>query len=189
MESSKHRRNARVVGYVDLVLTVMMLWIPIVMFIAAVALTAMATNPNLQQDVVKEMNEQQQNSGGEVQDATTAAIIIVWILFAIMVLFIGIQITAAVKLINATQIGKQPGEAARLARCWRLVTWIFTVCSILSAIFQPLTTLTLITYIVEIVLRFVALYIVQQFIAEADTVVLHTLPTTRSTSSANPYKM
>jgi len=189
MESSKHRRNARVVGYVDLVLTSMMLWFPVVMFFVAVGFTTLSASPKLQQDLVKEVNKKNQGSSlfvdeqrptvsaKDVQDATTATSVIMWIAFVILVLIIGIQIAAAVKLINATQIGKQPAEAARLARYWRTVTWVFTVVSIVLAIFQAIMPLIFIGYVIEIALRFVALYIVQQFITEADMAALNTLPT------------
>lgn len=108
-----------------------------------------------------------------------------------------VQILAAIKLLNATQLvnkrklfylfiplhivtsfclinfqGKDPVGALKLCLFWRNVCVIFTVILIVSVCFsRPWSENNVIFTLVQILLRLVAIYIVSRFIKELDAAI------------------
>jgi len=157
------RKFARVVAIMDMILTSLGLCVPIILFLFA----SVATDETTKAASTEEEQSQWQ----------TLAVVF-WILFAVALLFAILQLWAAIKLLNATQIGKEPLEAAKMARVWRGVCIVFTVFvafGIVGSMQRGDNTGAAIK-IVQVLLRCIAIYIVHLFIVSAEHVAATSLP-------------
>ncbi|OXA56521.1 hypothetical protein Fcan01_09236 [Folsomia candida] len=247
----KFRSKARIVAFLDLILSSMSLCICLIFFIALVRVTTMdqgmntrrsggqqsSSNNILEMDLHSGgsdsmMSLQKEGSGNIDGDANgsggddggnslssqfgsrssmfspsdPAFLKLMWMFFALITIMTAVQILAAIRLLNATQLGKEPIGAMRLCRFWRFVCIFFTgllVFNFLSA-FRQRSSGKYIIYkyykllatvhneeffldnflevsflMTSILIRIGALYIVQQFVNELDVTIVTTLPIRR----------
>jgi len=168
MERLQFRSRAKIVAVVDLILTSLFLWVAFFLFLGAVAITMVATGQ------ITEIGGKTTTSSGAFDDdrltnlrsmdptALTTIAVGIWIFVAIFVATVVLEMVAAIKLINATQIGADPLDAIKKATFWRNVTIIVTVMAIVQ-LFGRGSFLILIC----IVLKVLGICIVNNFIKEA----------------------
>jgi len=171
MDTLQYRGKARVVAYVDLILTSMALLVVILLAIFAGAFTAVASNPDL---ITKLENRQAQDSeiseSEKIDPATTKEILvtsawIMWIAVAVAAVLTAIQLWAAVKLLNATDVGRQLHEALSKAATWRNVTVVFLIFQIAGGLIAGRYLST----VIGVVIRGIFLFIVHKFMSEVNS--------------------
>jgi len=168
MDTLEWRGKARVVAYVDLVLTSMALLVVILLVVLAGAFTAVANDPEIINRIEKNQH------GGEGEPATfdpaakeflVTSAWIIWILVALAAILTAIQLWAAVKLLNATDVGRQLHEALGKAATWRNVTVVFLIFQICGLVLMR----SYISGVIGVVIRGIFLYIVHKFMSEVNT--------------------
>jgi hypothetical protein len=174
MEHNSTRKNARIVAILDLILTSLSLWGPIVLFIAATVATQKAGECG--SGTCSFETDEGTREVIDSADWSTLSVIL-WVAFVVSLLMVVLELWAAIKLLNATQIGKDPLEAAKMARFWRVVCIVFTVFVAFGIIRQIKTGgLLVLISIVQLILRCIAIYIVRQFIVSSEQVAATSLP-------------
>jgi len=174
MDQLQFRSKAKLVAVIDLILTSLFLWVAFALFLGTLAITMIATG---QLTVPEDEFGGKTTSSGTFDDdglnklrnmdrtTLTTIAVAMWIFFAIFVATVVLQMVAAIKLINATQIGADPVEAIKKATFWRNVTIIFTVMAIVRLLFGRGSFLILIS----IFMKFVGIWIVNNFIKEVQS--------------------
>jgi len=154
------------VAILDLIFTSLALLGPIILLMMAIGVSAAAADDTPTADQ------------SDLNNLKSYAWIF-WIAFVVCLLVVILQLWVAIKLLNATQIGKDPLEAAKMAAVWRIVTIIFTVFVVLGIWNEIMTgQRPIVTYInvAQLILRCIAIYVVGNFIASARQVAATTLP-------------
>jgi len=167
MDSVQYRGKARVVAYVDLILTSMALLVVVLLVVFAGAFTAVANNPDL---INKYEEGQGRDSESEKIDPAAREVLvtsawIIWIAVAFAAIFTGIQLWAAVKLLNATDLGSQLQESLSKAATWRNVTVVFLIFQIAGGLVAG----RYYSMVLGILVRGLFLYIVHKFMSEVNS--------------------
>jgi len=151
MDNLRWRGKARVVGYVDLILTSMGLVFVLLCTVFAGALTAAAATD--------------QGSGEIDPESAKILAIVMWIAVAVAAILTGIQLWAAVKLLNATQVGLELHEALSNAATWRNVTVVFLIFQIVGGLSMG----DIVGTVIGVVMRGIFLYVVYEFMSEVES--------------------
>jgi len=179
MDQLQFRSKAKVVAVVDLIVTSLFLWLVFVLFLGTLAITMIATGQiSVPED---EFGGGKATSPGTFDDdgltkfrnmdrtTLTTIVVAMWIFFVIFLATVVLEMVAAIKLINATQIGADPVDAIKKATFWRNVTLIFTVMAIVRLLFGRGSILILIS----IVFKLLGIWIVNNYIKEIQSLALN----------------
>jgi len=170
MDTLQWRKKARVVAYLDLVLSSLGL---LVMMFAAVG-AGILTTAHLEDPDLARKAQLYDGDGGvagldsqENEDAKallSMGAIVLWVIVGVGTIFIFVQLYAAIKLLKATDLVREFSEAWNHAATWRNITVVFLVLQIGGGLISG----RFISLMVSILLRGTMLYIVRQFMAELD---------------------
>jgi len=186
-----HRKRAKVVATIDLILSSMSMcfWMLAMIGLHFLRISvqknqgrANATNTKIlmnQPDFQDPPDAQDMELSGRAKLLTSESFYsCAWFLAAAFLMAAIIQITAAVKLLNATQIGKDARSAYALCRYWRSVCVMFTgllLCDIVLSL-RGKNFFAMSFVVCNMLIRTTQLYIVQHYMNELDS-SLRTLPT------------
>jgi len=148
MDTLKWRNRARIVGYVDLVLTSMGLLFVILFGIYVGLFTAAVSDDD--------------SMDPETKSTLQFGVILLWIVVAFTVVCACIELWAAIKLVNGTDIGREHNEAMKAALIWRKVTVSFLISQVVLLLLQG----AFISLVIAIAFRGTLLYIVHNFMEE-----------------------
>jgi len=155
MDGLKYRKSARVVAYLDLILTSMSLLVVIVLAIIAGGATVVLAKGAAKIDGEVSLTEKQAKQ-------LSAFTIGLWVGVVISAILTFVELWAAIKLMNATDIGQDYDEAHRKCSTWRTVCIIFLCLSILGGILIA----NYISIAIDLLFRGAFLVVVCQFMTE-----------------------
>jgi hypothetical protein len=161
MERYEWRRKAKAVAIIDMVLSGMSLLAVIVVAVFAGAATAVVAS--------NKITDPETGKSIEIPDEAKATVgvglVVMWILVAIMALLTVLELWAAIKLLDGTEIGREPGEAHRSCATWRNVCIVFTVLGFIG-------NACIGSYIVMVIcllIRGIFLFVVFSYMGELET--------------------
>jgi len=168
MDNLQWRRRARIVAYVDLILTSMALLMVILATIGVGVFTAVVNNPEFLNKQANGTDSDSDSSPEEIDPAVKEVLAmstwVLWVVVALAAVFTFIQLWASIKLLNGTDVGREFHEALKRAAIWRNVTIVFLVFSVCSYLF----TGSYVSLALSILIRGIFLYIVHKFMLEVN---------------------
>jgi hypothetical protein len=170
MEGYKWRGCAKAVAVIDLILLGMGLWCVIVLGLTAGVFTAVPPAeiiniiPGLEKTVIPDSAKEMMGIIG----------IVLWVFFGILALYTIIILWAAIKLLNGTEMGREPDKAHGLCATWRNCWTVFLILESIGMLFNfyryfPLMNLLwpiMVVAVVGLLIRLLFLVVVWNFMAE-----------------------
>ncbi|CAL8122721.1 unnamed protein product [Orchesella dallaii] len=164
MDYYRYRSKARLVAIVDLILSSMSLCICLILLLGAVLVSTSNNSPQSEDDSGN-------RTPGQDEAAKRMLVTFVWVLVVFCSVTTVIQILAAIKLLNASQLGKDPVGALKLCTFWRHVCVVFT-CLLVFSVFMPrMDSSTSVFTVIQIGVRISAIYVVTKFMRELEAAV------------------
>jgi len=159
------RGKARVIAYVHLVLTSLVLLLVIFLTVGAGILTAAHLEDP---DLASNVDHYYGDDSGETRDAKAfipIGAVGLWLVVAVCAIIVFVELYAAIKLLKATDLVREYSEAWNHAATWRNITVVFFVFQVgfclMSGRFLSLA--------ITVLIRGTFLYIVHKFMAELDS--------------------
>jgi len=170
MNTLEWRGKARVVAYVDLVLSSIVLLGVILFVVFACAFTDVVNNLEMIIDTIRHSQRQDVvfKIDPAVKNIFAMGTWIVWLIVLGLAIYTFFQMWAAVSLLKATDVGSQDHEALGKAAIWRNVTVALLILDLIK-VCGPLFIgfyISGIFWILCIVVWGIFLYIVQKFMSE-----------------------
>jgi len=163
MDTLKWRGRARIVAYVDLILSSMALLMVIIATIGASIFTVVVNDPDFKKRLDGEGDDPDSPKiDPQVKEALATSAWVLWICVALLAVFTFVQLWAAVKLMNGTDVGRDYHDAMSRAATWRNVTVVFLIFQLCGS----LVTGTYISLAFGTFMRGIFLFVVLKFMQE-----------------------
>jgi len=160
------RGKARVIAYVHLVLTSLVLLLVIFLTVGAGVLTAAhLENPDLASNAHHYGDDDLDSQ--ETQDAKAIlamGAVGLWVVVAVFAIIAFVELYAAIKLLKATDLVREYSEAWNHAATWRNITVVFFVLQVAGCLMSA----RFLSLVIAVLIRGTFLYIVHKFMAELD---------------------
>ncbi|OXA63719.1 uncharacterized protein LOC110863545 [Folsomia candida] len=165
----KFRWMAKVVAIMDLLLTSLSIWKPILILCSALAATKRSSLGNSLPDNINVEDVVNENTKGLDLEGRNLSAFLLWIAFILSSVFIIFQLIADVRLLRAVHVVFDDAKkASASARFWRNVTTTFTMSTMIVIAFGP-NAFNYGFCITSILFHFIGIYIVVQFMKEIET--------------------